>query len=82
MLKELIEMYAYIAIVGIVVLTGVVANVMVNVIGAGERPILSAVIGSAVGIIVLLIKPTLLILAVILAVVATVAASIIFNKVG
>ena len=81
MLRDLVEIYSYAALIAIVVLAGVAAGVMDKVFGVGYHPVLSAVIGAAAGIIFLLIKPTLLVVAVIITVVVTIAASIIQDKI-
>ena len=77
----MLESMAYILILGVIAAAWLGSFLMDNLFGVGFHPWLSTVIGAAVGIVILLLKPTLGVVAMIVAAVIAILSSFIQDKV-
>ena len=77
----MLESMAYILILGVIAAAWLGSFLMNKLFGVGFHPWLSTVIGAAVGIVILLLKPTLGVVAMIVAAVIAILSSFIQDKV-
>ena len=77
----MLESMAYILILGVIAAAWLGSFLMDKLFGVGFHPLLSTVIGAAVGIVILLLKPTLGVVAMIVAAVIAILSSFIQDKV-
>ncbi len=77
----MLESMAYILILGVIAAAWLGSFMMDKLFGVGFHPLLSTVIGAAVGIVILLLKPTLGVVAMIVAAVIAILSSFIQDKV-
>ncbi|MBQ6274425.1 MAG: hypothetical protein IJK63_09405 [Oscillospiraceae bacterium] len=77
----MLESLAYVLILGVIAAAWLASFLLDKLFGVGFHPLLSTVIGSVVGIVILLVKPTLGVVAMIAAAVVAIVSSIVQDKI-
>ena len=79
-MKELLETYAYLIIIAIIILAGSTSKIL-DAIGILDHPVVSAIIGVVLGLITIFIFPTAVIAACIVTIIATVLSNLILTQI-